>query len=208
MKNISSLQNQTNSVSLWRTLRFIRWGLGEYCITLWEYSNWTTILRLCCFRQCSIKIYWKKKIDAVVRGGLLGGWMWVGGWKETPWCWSPGMRHARKLARLAPNQMPSVPPPHPTSTTTTTSTTLPLLSHECHVPSPTPPFSPHSSLSLSLLHSPWNRRAAISASSDRISDHSAQASGQTAFLPPAAAAVAGRLLQRASRIDLWRPPGY
>lgn len=149
MKNISYLQNQTNSVSLWRTVWFIRWGLGEYCITLWEYSNWTTILRLCCFRQCSIKIYWKKKIDAVVRGGLLGGWMWVGGWKETPWCWSPGMRHARKLARLAPNQMPSVPPPHPTSTTTTTSTTLPLLSHECHVPSPTPPFSPHSSLSLS-----------------------------------------------------------
>ncbi|CAB1444593.1 unnamed protein product [Pleuronectes platessa] len=44
------------------------------------------------------------------------------------------------------------------------------------------------------------RRAAISASSVRISDDSARASGQTPFLPPAA--VAGRLLQRASRIDL------
>lgn len=34
------------------------------------------------------------------------------GWKETPWCWSPGMQHARGLARLAPNQMLS-PPRHP-----------------------------------------------------------------------------------------------
>lgn len=63
----------------------------------------------------------------------VDGW----GWKETPWCWSPGMRHARKLARLAPNQMPSAPP-----NTTTTNTTLTLfsLSHERQVPSPTPPF--------------------------------------------------------------------
>lgn len=49
-----------------------------------------------------------------------------------------------------PNAFSPPTPPHPTPTsTTTTSTTLPLLSHECHVPSPTPPFSPHSSLSLS-----------------------------------------------------------
>lgn len=91
----------------------------------------------------------------------------------------------------------------PTSVTTTTTTTLCLLSHESHVPSIPPPlFSALLSLSLSLCYDPRNRRAAIFASSDRITAHSAPASGQTAFLPPALAAVAVRLLHRASGIDL------
>lgn len=79
---------------------------------------------------------------------LLGGGnklLWIGvdcsvvdvgwGWKEIPWCWSPGMRHARELARLAPNQMPSAPSQHHHHS-------LSLLpSFERHVPSPTPSLS-------------------------------------------------------------------
>lgn len=149
---------------------------------LWSIKVWIS---------CSITSYHKHcaKIELGCRMVDVG---W--GWKETPWCWSPGMQHARERALLAPNQNAFKTPP---ISLPTSAPFLPLL------PPTTTPLS-----SLSLFHNPWNRRATISASSEKISDHSERVSGQTAFLPPAAAAVAGRLLQRASRIDFWRRPGY
>lgn len=110
-----------------------------------------------------------------------------GSWKETPLCWSLGMQHARGLARLAPNSN-SLPTPLPVPVPF-----LPRLSREPLL----------HSFSQTLHPTPWNGRALVSTSSDKISNHPPPSS-----IPALALLLLAGCHNWPARIALWRLLSY